>query len=101
MKITLQYFEGCPHWRLADERLRKVLEAFGPKNVRLEYQKIDSPETAERLGFHGSPSILVDGRDPFASAFEPVGMSCRAYSTEEGVQGAPSEAQLRALLTAT
>jgi len=66
--------------------------------VTLEYQRIDSPETAERIGFHGSPTILVDGRDPFASGAEPVGMTCRVFRTEEGAQGAPTEAQLHSLL---
>lgn len=101
MRVTLQYFEGCPHWKLADARLRKVLTELNSESVTLEYQKIDSPDTAERVGFHGSPSILVDGRDPFTSAYEAVGMSCRAYRTEDGVQGAPSETQLRQLLMPT
>jgi hypothetical protein len=25
MKITIQYFDGCPHWKLADERVRLAL----------------------------------------------------------------------------
>jgi len=57
--------------------------------VTLEYQRIDSPETAERIGFHGSPTILVDGRDPFAGGAEPVGMTWQVYRTEQGAQGAP------------
>lgn len=99
MKVTLQYFDGCPHWRLADERLRKVLGPLGAADVTLEYQQIDSPETAERLGFHGSPTILINGRDPFATGAEPIGMTCRVFLTEDGVQGAPTEAQLLRVLT--
>lgn len=98
MKLTLQYFEGCPHWKLADERLQKVLGRLPASDVTLEYELIDSPETAERVGFHASPTILVDGRDPFATGSEPVGMTCRVFQTEEGVQGAPTEAQLRKVL---
>jgi hypothetical protein len=98
MRITIQYFDGCPHWRLADERVRKVLRDVGAGDVALDYELIDSPETAERVGFHGSPTILVDGRDPFATGSEPVGMSCRVFSTEDGPQGAPTEAQLERLL---
>jgi hypothetical protein len=99
VKLTIQYFEGCPHWKVADHRVRNVLRGIPGNDVDLEYQLIDSPETAERVGFHGSPTILIDGLDPFASGHEPIGMTCRMFRTEEGVQGAPTESQLRRLLT--
>src|SRR6266852_4764473 len=98
MKVTIQYFDGCPHWRLADERVRKVIQGLSTDDVTLEYQLIDSPETADRVGFHGSPTILIDGRDPFATGTEAVGMTCRVFRTEDGVQGAPTETQLRGVL---
>jgi hypothetical protein len=98
MKITVQYFERCPHWKLADRRLAKVLQGFDKNEIILEYQLIDSPELAERIGFRGSPTILIDGRDPFASGTEPIGMSCRVFLTEHGAQGAPTEDQLRDVL---
>ena len=98
MKVTLQYFEGCPHWKLADERLARALRDLGRHEIALEHQLIDSPEMAERIGFRGSPTILVDGRDPFATGIEPIGMSCRVFRTAEGAQGAPTEAQLREVL---
>ena len=98
MKITIQFFDGCPHWRLSEERVKRTLRVLGRSDVELEYQQIDSPETAERVGFHGSPTILVDGRDPFATGSEPVGMTCRVFHTDEGFQGAPTEAQLRKVL---
>jgi hypothetical protein len=98
VKLTIQYFDGCPHWKLADQRLRSVLRNLSRSDVKLEYQRIDSPQTAERVGFHGSPTILDDGRDPFSTGTEPIGMTCRVYRTEEGVQGAPTETQLRMLL---
>ena len=98
MKITIQYFEGCPHWNVADRRVKNALRDSARQDVKLEYQLIDSPEAAERFRFRGSPSILIDGRDPFAVGDEAFGMSCRVYQTAEGTQGAPTEAQLRALL---
>ena len=98
MKVTIQYFDGCPHWEVADERLRKVLSAGTGAAVEVEYQLINSPEDAERIGFHGSPTILVDGRDPFVMGDEPVGLMCRVFRTEAGREGSPSEDQLRAVL---
>ena len=101
MKITIQYFDGCPHWKLADRRLTDVLQGLDGDKFTLEYQLIESPEMAERLRFRGSPTILIDGRDPFATGAEPIGMSCRVFRTEQGVQGAPTEEQLREVLEGT
>jgi hypothetical protein len=98
MRITIQYFDGCPHWKLADQRVQSVVRGLARDDVNVGYQLIDSPEAAARVGFHGSPTILVDGRDPFATGAEPVGMTCRVYRTEEGAQGAPTEDQLRKIL---
>jgi hypothetical protein len=98
MRITVQYFDGCPHWKLADRRLASVLQGLDQDRFTLEYQRIDSPELAERIGFRGSPTILIDGQDPFASGSEPIGMSCRIFRTEHGAQGAPTEKQLRDVL---
>jgi hypothetical protein len=42
----------------------------------------------------GSPTILIDGADPFEEAGVPLGMSCRIYTTEHGMNGAPSVAQI-------
>lgn len=98
MRVTIQYFEGCPHWKLANERLRKALGAEHREDVEVGYQLIDSPEEAERVGFHGSPTILIDGHDPFVTGDEPVGLTCRVFRTERGREGSPSEAQLRAVL---
>jgi hypothetical protein len=98
MRITLQYFDGCPHWKLADRRLANVLQDLDEGKFTLEYQLIDSPELAERIGFRGSPTILIDGIDPFTSGAEPIGMSCRVFRTEHGAQGAPTEDQLRDVL---
>jgi hypothetical protein len=99
MRITIQYFEGCPHWKLADERIQGVLRTLGRDDVKMEHQLIDSPQMAERVGFHGSPTILIDGRDPFVTGAEPVGMICRVYRTDEGNQGAPTVADLQRLLS--
>ena len=98
MKITIQYFDGCPHWKLADERVRRVVRDLSRSDAKLEYQLIDTPQAAEQARFRGSPTILIDGDDPFATEGQPFGLSCRVYVTEDGAQGAPTEAQLENLL---
>jgi hypothetical protein len=99
MKITIQYFDGCPHWKLADDRVQSVFRGLARDDVSLEHQLIDSPEAATRFGFHGSPTILIDGRDAFATGAEQIGMSCRVYRTDEGPQGAPTVRQLQKLFS--
>jgi len=60
---------------------------------------VETAEEAERIGFHGSPSILVDGVDVFAEPGADVGLSCRVYRSADGLAGAPTLEQLRAALT--
>ncbi len=98
MNVTLQYFDGCPNWRIADERLREALRGAGVNGSQITYEKIETPEQAEEAGFHGSPTILLNGGDPFATPEAPVGLSCRIYQTDAGPDGAPSLAQLAAVL---
>ena len=78
--------------------MKSALRDTARLDVGVDYQLIDSPEAAERTRFRGSPTILIDGRDPFAKGEEAFGLSCRVYDTAEGPQGAPTEAQLRTLL---
>jgi hypothetical protein len=94
VKITVQYFDSCPNWRLADERVRTAIGRLGLTSTELAYELIDTSEKAEASGFHGSPTILVDGRDPFANPTNPVGLSCRLFATPEGLAGTPTVDQL-------
>ncbi len=94
-EVTLLYFDGCPSWRLAEKTLRNLADELD-LDIRLE--RIDGPEDAERWQFRGSPTILVDGRDPFAAGDAPVGLACRLYSTPHGPSGTPTADQLRAAI---
>ena len=96
MDITLLYFDGCPNWQVADQRLAAI--AAGRADVMVTRHRVETLEEAERVGFHGSPSILVDGVDLFAEPGAGVGLSCRLYRTPEGLSGAPTVDQLRAAL---
>jgi hypothetical protein len=98
LEVTIRYFDGCPHWETARNRLMTAIERSGVEvDVRLE--PVETEEDANRLRFHGSPTILVEGIDPFAEESAPFGLSCRVYQTERGLEGSPSEDQLVAALT--
>ncbi len=96
MDVTLMYFDDCPNWQVANERLRQLADEID--DVELTTLQINTPEDAEQHGFRGSPSILINGSDPFARPDDPVGLSCRVYQTPEGPSGSPTISQLREVL---
>lgn len=97
MRFELLYFDGCPHWELAAQRLDDVLGEHGLTATRVH---VTTSEEADRLGFRGSPSVLIDGIDPFARGDEPTGLSCRVYPTPDGFAGVPTVEQLREVVGA-
>ena len=59
---------------------------------------ISTTEAAE-AGMHGSPTLLVDGVDPFAAPGQPPSLSCRLYRDAAGrADGAPPVDALRRVL---
>ena len=97
IKVELLYFEECPNWKAADSRLRALAVELG---FKLEHRLVVGPEEAEAARFGGSPTILVDGRDPFAQTGEAVGLACRVYQTPDGPAGSPTMEQIRSALRA-
>lgn len=93
--VTLLYIDGCPNWRVVDDRLRRLQ---AETSFTFDTVEVDTPEEAERLGFHGSPTLLVEGGDPFATPKGSSGLACRVYRTPDGPRGCPTLAQLRAVL---
>jgi hypothetical protein len=97
VQVTLLYFDGCPNWEATYRQLEMLAAEL---DLELDRHRVATSEEAERLTFRGSPTVLVDGRDPFATGDEPVGLACRVYTTDGGLVGAPTERQLREALTA-
>lgn len=95
MTIEIRYVDGCPNRRLAEELVREVL---GDRPVRIVHRRIETPQEADATGFVGSPTLLIDGRDPFATGDEPVGLACRVYRTPAGPRGLPTREQLEEVL---
>jgi hypothetical protein len=94
MRIEVFYFEDCPNYRPALDRLRTVLRDEGV-NAEVSVVKVNDASTAERLQLIGSPTIRVNGIDIEAAvrALAGGGLACRRYSG-----GLPSEAMIRAAL---
>jgi hypothetical protein len=96
--VKLLYFDDCPNWQLAEARLAEALATLARTTPVVTRQRVTTPEEAEAAGFRGSPTILVDGRDPFAGPDDAVGLACRLYRTPAGVDHAPSVKQLLSVL---
>ena len=96
MEVRLLYFDDCPNWKVTDRILERMSTELG---YTLTRERVTTPEEADRVGFRGSPTILIDGVDPFADPDTPTSLSCRVYNTPEGLRGSPSEEMLRHALT--
>jgi predicted DsbA family dithiol-disulfide isomerase len=94
MHLTVLAVPGCPNAPVLDDRLATVLG--GRAGVSISHQVISDEDETARWRMHGSPTLLIDGVDPFAELGQPPGMSCRLYRDDEGrISGAPSVGQLR------
>ncbi len=94
MDIELLVVPDCPNESAAAELVRCALADTGV-SATLTRNIIATEDDARRHGFIGSPTILVDGRDPFAQPGAPVGLACRLYQTPDGLAGVPSLPDLR------
>ncbi|WP_327434628.1 organomercurial lyase [Streptomyces sp. NBC_01236] len=93
MRITVLSVPGCPHAPVVEDRLARALDG---RAVDVERVEVGDPGQAGRLGMTGSPTVLIDGVDPFAVPGAPASLSCRLYRGPDGrVEGAPSVADLR------
>jgi Domain of unknown function (DUF2703) len=92
MIIEVLYFEGCPNYLLAVDRLRTVLAREGLRAELIEIEVKDDSD-AQALKFFGSPTIRVNGLDIEASSRQvsETGFACRCYPG-----GLPSEEMIRA-----
>ncbi|MDT8342643.1 MAG: hypothetical protein RQ751_14125 [Longimicrobiales bacterium] len=84
--IELIYFDGCPNADAARSALRAVAGA----GAWTEWNLSD-PDTPERYRSHGSPTVLVGGRDVRGSEGGTDAMACRA-------DGAPTADEIRRAL---
>lgn len=92
--ITVLHTPGCPNVALVRQRLGDALTRLAGPAPHVSVEEVRDPEEAARRGFHGSPTLMVDGVDPFAGPTALPAFACRTYHTEAGIEGAPSVDQL-------
>lgn len=97
VELTLLTVPGCPNAAVFGERLAAALAGY-PDAVVRRREVCDEREAAE-AGMHGSPTLLIDGVDPFAAPGQAPSLSCRLYRDAAGrTEGAPPVDALRQVL---
>jgi hypothetical protein len=97
MELTVLTVPGCPNAAVFEERLAAALAGY-PGVVVRRRQVADEQEAAE-TGMAGSPTLLINGTDPFAAPGQAPALSCRLYRDAAGqLAGTPSVEDLRRAL---
>ena len=82
--IELVFFDGCPKVSVARDNLRSALQWEGKDTTWTEWD-LFADSTPKHLRQHGSPTILIDGRDVTDNPAGGGDTACR-------VDGVPSAA---------
>jgi hypothetical protein len=107
MHVEVLVIPDCPHAQTTTAVVRRALDELGLTGTPVTTTVVTSHAQAEQLGFVGSPTVLIDGHDPFADPSLSPGLACRLY--RDGTRliagmsrdGAVGAGQTRAGLTAS
>lgn len=101
MKIEVLYFEGCPNYLPAMDRLRTVLREEGLTTAEVAEIEVKDESAARMVKFFGSPTIRVNGLDIEIDLrnIRDTALACRRYlgelPFEEIIRLALREAQVK------
>ncbi|GEM_PF-340734 len=91
MHINFLYSLGCPRWGEALERLKRILVENGITRT-IVITRIQNSKDAEKFNAHGTPSILINGKDIDKSVRgKPCTYSCRFYMDNGRLSRIPPE----------
>jgi len=94
-KVTIEflYFDSCPGHKQTLINLKAALRETGIR-ADLRLINVTSPEQAEKVGFQGSPSIRINGKDLVG---QDVGSSygCRIYQINGKITPTPTKDFIR------
>jgi protein-disulfide isomerase len=96
MRIELLYFDSCPSYKVV---LANIKAALKEKKLQAELKliNVESEEKAEKVGFQGSPSVRINGKD-LEGRDEGFSFSCRIYNVNGKPTVAPSKEAIIAKL---
>ena len=100
MELKVLYIDGCPNSGSLIAKVRRIIA--DREDVSFEGVLVDDENLARMANFHGSPTLLVNGRDPFwsgGSSSYTEGLACRVFLDHQGKPVAtPSDADLERIL---
>jgi hypothetical protein len=103
-EVELLWWEGCPSTERARSELARALAELGLPGAEVRMREIRTDAQARTIGFGGSPTILIDGRDLTGEpgdGDQPGGLSCRIYRRRDGrISPTPDPDDLRDALRA-
>lgn len=94
MAIELLVIPGCPNAEAAAELIAAAVLDSGIR-AAVTHTVVTTQDQARRRRFVGSPTILLNGSDPFAHPRASPALACRLYSTSDGPRGVPELQALR------
>ena len=91
MTVEVLYVPGCPNYQPTMERVATVLASEFVLE-RAEGVAVNTEAQAKSLGFPGSPTVRVNGKDIEPAKTIVPALACRIYANGSGV---PPEHLLR------
>ena len=82
MELVLLTVPDCPNAAVFEERLAAALA--GRPGTAVRHREVADEREAAEAGMHGSPTLLIDGVDPFAAPGQAPGLACRLYRDATG-----------------
>jgi hypothetical protein len=99
MNVELLWWAGCPSTNVVHSQLAVIMSDIGYDGTEIHMREITSIEQAVAEHFLGSPTIRLNGVDPFATDHVPPSLSCRIYHLRDGrVSPTPDPDELREAL---
>lgn len=93
LQIDILYTDDNTDWQTAGELVRQALDAL-QLEASICYQAVSSDREAFELNFIGSPTVLIDGEDPWPMPKAPAGLRLRPYFSPEGMSDTPTYAMI-------
>ena len=93
MRVSVLYFDQCPNWPQAGQRLRQALAEVGQADTEVSFVAVETETDAAAVCFSGSPTFTVEGEDLFPGGAAGA-LTCRVYATRSGLAGLPEVADL-------